>query len=319
VDLLAEAALVGLEGARAALATVLRTAGSTPRHAAAKMVVVDGAVRAGTIGGGRLEHDVTALAAKVAAGAPAQRLERHLAAELGMCCGGRVEVFVEPLDRARAVPLAEAARRRARRLPCALVTALDGSGKDVRDDDPCLAARRPRLEAKRFVEPVLPPERLVIYGAGHIARALAPLAARVGFEVVVCDEDEAFLSEDRFPGVHRIASFSPVEVEAELAPFGPGDHVLIVTRDHAVDQAILEAYLGREALLGRADLASLGLVGSRAKLARFRQRLTAKGMGDEAAWARLRSPVGLDLGAETPDEIALSIVAELVAKRAGKS
>jgi xanthine dehydrogenase accessory factor len=313
MDILEEAARLGLSRTPAALATVLRTAGSTPRHAAAKMIVDAGGIVAGTIGGGRIEHEATEMARAIAAGAPAQRLRRDLAADLGMCCGGRMEVFIEPLDAARAVPLAEAARRRARRLPCVLVTALDGSGKDVRDVDPCLAERRPRLEPDRFVEPILPSERLILFGAGHIARAVAPLAAGVGFEVAVCDEDETFLTEERFPGARRIASFDGAEVGRELAPLGAGDHVLIATRDHAVDQTVLEG------LLGQRELASLGLVGSRAKVARFRRRLEAKGLDDVELWARLRAPVGLDIGAETPEEIALAIVAQLVATRAGRS
>src|SRR5262245_29304258 len=177
MDILEEAARLGLLRAPAALATVVATAGSTPRHAAAKMVVGAEGILAGTIGGGRIEHEVVEVGRRVARGAPAERMRRDLGGDLEMCCGGRMELFIEPLDRARSVPLAEAARRRARRQPCALVTALDGSGKDVRDADPCLAERRPRLEDARFVEPILPRDRLVMFGAGHIARSLVPLAA----------------------------------------------------------------------------------------------------------------------------------------------
>src|SRR5262249_54493250 len=143
MDLLAHAARLGRAGTPAALATVLRTAGSTPRHAAAKMIVGPDGPLAGTIGGGRLELEVTEAGRRGAAGAPAPRGERHLAHDLAMCCGGKMEVWVEPLDAARWKPLAEAARRRARRLPCALVTALDGTGKDVVDVDEVIRLRRP--------------------------------------------------------------------------------------------------------------------------------------------------------------------------------
>ena len=313
MDVLAEAARLGAAGAPAALATVLRTSGSTPRHAAAKMIVGPYGILAGTIGGGRIEHEVIAAARAVAAGAAPVRLERNLGADLGMCCGGKMDVFVEPLDRSRAVPLGEAARRRERRLPCALVTDLGGRGKDLRDGDPCLVARRPRIDGDRFIEPILPTSRLVLFGAGHIARALAPLAAATGFEVVICDEDEAYLSAERFPGARLLASFAPAEVARELAPFGAGDHVVVVTRDHGIDQEIVET------LVGKSDLAFLGLVGSRAKVARFHKRISARGHASEADWARLRAPVGIDIGAETPGEIAVSILAELVAIRAGRS
>jgi len=312
-DLLAEAARLHSRGTPAALATVLRTAGSTPRHAAAKMIVGTEGLLAGTIGGGRIEHDVTEAARRVAAGGPAVRIERSLGADLGMCCGGKMEVLVEPLDAARAVPLGEAARRRARRLPCALVTDLGGSGKDVRDTDPCLVEKRPRFDGDRFVEPILPSPRLVLFGAGHIARALAPLAAATGFEVIACDEDESFLTPERFPTVRLVTSFAVDDVAREIAPFGACDYAVIVTRDHAVDQEILAALLGRD------ELAFLGLVGSRAKVARFHKRLAARGLAPETAWARLHAPVGLDLGAETPEEIAVAILAQLVATRAGRA
>lgn len=313
-DVLLAAAAAGLRGAQAALATVLTTAGSTPRHAGARMLITaDGIV--GTIGGGRVEHEVIARARQVAAGAaPAQRFERHLVHDLAMCCGGKMEVWIEPLDAGRAIAMGEAARRRARRRPCALVTVLDERGaKDVRADDPVLASRRPRVEGwagtTRLVEPILPAERLVLFGAGHVARALAPLAAGVGFELVVCDDDDGYASEARFPGARLIPTFDAREAARELAPFGAGDYAIILTRDHAVDQAILEE------LLPRAELTYLGLIGSRGKLGRFRRRLDAKGIGDEAAWKRLHCPVGLDLGAETPAEIAVAIVAELIAAR----
>jgi len=309
MDVLAEGARLGRAGVPAALATVLRTAGSTPRHAASKMIVGPGGVLAGTIGGGRIELEVTEAGRRVAAGAPAQRIERHLVHDLAMCCGGKMDVYVEPLDEARWKPLGEAARRRARRMPCALVTALDGTGKDVLDADDVLRARRPRLEEGRFVEPVLPVDRLVLFGAGHVAHAVAPLAAKVGFEVVVCDEDERFATPERFPGARLVPSFDAGEAARELAPFGPDDFALIVTRDHAVDLRLLEQ------LLPETGLTYLGLIGSRGKIGRFRKRLEAKGLAADALWERLHAPVGLEIGAETPDEIAVAIVAELVQVR----
>jgi len=305
VDLLDEAARLGAAGAAAALATVLRTSGSTPRHAAAKMIVGPEGRLAGTIGGGRLEHEVIEAARTVArTGGAAQRIARSLHGELDMCCGGMMEIFVEPLDRARAVPLAEAARRRAQRRPCVLVTDLGGGGKDVRD---AAGESRPRLDGDRFVEPILPVPRLVLFGAGHVAHALAPLAAAVGFEVVVCDPDERWLHDERFPTARSVRTFDAAAVARELAPFGPGDHVVVVTRDRDVDRAVLQALLGRE-------LAFLGLVGSRAKVARIRAGLAAT----DEAWAAVHAPVGLDIGAETPAEIAVSILAQLVAKRTGR-
>ena len=277
----------------AALATVIRTRGSTPRGAGAKMLVYASST-SGTIGGGRIEHEVVA----AARGWQPQRLARHLVQDLAMCCGGEMEVWIEPLDDGRRKALAEAARRARKRIPCALVTSLDPArgGKDVLREVPA----SPAIDGDRFVEPILPPDRLILYGAGHVAHALAPMAARVGFDVVVCDEDERYANAERFP---------EATIADEVNDLGRGDYVVILTRDHAVDQALLEK------LLPRTELAYLGMIGSLGKLGRFRKRLEAKGIGDEAAWKRLRSPVGLDIGAETPEEIAVSIVGELIAAR----
>jgi xanthine dehydrogenase accessory factor len=154
-----------------------------------------------------------------------------------------------------------------------------------------------------FIDPSLPPPTLVLFGAGHVSQATAPLARRVGFEVIVADELEEFASAERFPDAARfLHSFDPSEF-AEL-PLGPRCFCVIATRDHAIDQDLLEALIGRE-------LAYLGVIGSLGKAGRFRKRLEAKGVA-EAALARVRMPVGLDIAAETPEEIAVSIVAELI-------
>jgi xanthine dehydrogenase accessory factor len=314
IDVLVEAAKRGAEGARAALITVVRTAGSTPRHPGAKMIVDASGATTGTIGGGKIELEVCEVATRVARGeAEAQRVTKHLVQDLAMCCGGEMELWIEPLDGSRWKALWEADRRRRARRACALVTVLGGpggGGKDVTAEHRCLATHRAALEGdRRFVEPIEPPPRAILFGAGHVARAVAPLAAQVGFEIVICDENEQFATPARFPGATVLHTFDPKDLPAELGSFGPGDHVLILTRDHAVDQAILEQLIARE------DLSYLGLIGSRGKLGRFRKRLEAKGIGDAAAWARLRSPVGLDIGAETPEEIAVAIVAELIRTR----
>jgi xanthine dehydrogenase accessory factor len=310
-DIFQEASRLGVVGERAALATVVATTGSVPRHAGAKMLVrADGSL-VGTIGGGRIELDVIAEARDVAGGAPARLVERHLVHDLAMCCGGTMHVFIEPLDGARWKALEEAGRRRRRRVPSALITQLGSpGGKDVVADDECLRTREARRDGDRFVEPVFPPERVVLFGGGHVAQATAPLCAAVGFEVVVCDEDESFASPERFPEALLLHSFDLRDVARDLAPFGPGDFAVVLTRDHALDQAVVEALLVRD------DLTYLGLIGSRGKLGRFKKRILAKGIADEARFARLHSPVGLDIGAETPEEIAVSIVGQLILERA---
>lgn len=155
-----------------------------------------------------------------------------------------------------------------------------------------------------FLEPLQPRERLTIYGAGHVSRPTAALARSLGFAVTVVDEREDWATPERFPGCEL--HFDP-RAHARAFEGGPRDWVLVVTHEHALDQDLVELLLPRE-------LAWIGLIGSRTKLARFFLRLKAAGM-DEALFARLSGPVGLDIGAQSPEEIAVSIAAELVRVR----
>lgn len=245
----AAAAAVGA-GRRAALATVIAGRGSAPRAAGAKMLVhADGSI-VGTIGGGAVEHAVIALAVEACATGRPARFRAHLTRDLAMCCGGDLEVFVEPLQ---------------------------------------------------IREPVF------VYGAGHVARATAPILLGLDYDVTIVDARPELATAARFPGcaVH----LGDPGTHAAQAEGGPDHHVLIVTHDHALDEEICARWLERPA-------AWVGVIGSRTKLAKFRLRLGARGLSD-AAVARLRGPVGLDLGAETPAEIGVSIAAEWVRLRHG--
>ncbi len=149
--------------------------------------------------------------------------------------------------------------------------------------------------------------RLVVFGAGHVARPLAALAAGAGFAVTVVDARADWLTAERFPDAARM--LRDPEVWAREWPGGPADHAVVTTHDHALDQRVVQAILPLE-------LRFTGLIGSLAKQRKFALRLLARGFEEEAV-ARLRSPVGLAIGARTPEEIAVSIVAELIAVRRG--
>ena len=294
-------------GERLALVTVLAVRGSAPRHAGTKMLVgADGAIT-GTIGGGRIEQEATVAGAEVAAGAPARRLYQHLVRDLAMCCGGSMDLYIEPV--APSLPaLQEALAMHAARRPALLITPLDGGPKRV-EEPAAPVQREPVCEDDRLIEPLWPSERVVLFGAGHVSRAIAPLAAEVGFEVVVCDDDETG-ALDRLgtpPWVSRIVdTFEPREVEAAIGRLGFGDYVLVVTRDHALDERILER------VLPNAAITYLGLIGSRGKVGRIRKRLAARDAATDERWARVHAPIGLDIGAETPAEIAVAVVAQLI-------
>lgn len=309
------AALRALEAGRGvALATVVEAKGSTPRHLGARMAVAEDGEQWGTIGGGRIEQLVHGAAREVAGGAPARTVRQHLVRDLAMCCGGAMGVVLTPAAASRDVLAALGALHAEH----TLVTPADGEPLQLRDaaaSDP--PAHRPVVRDGALVERVGFEERAVIFGLGHVAKSLGPLLASLGFAVIVCDDGETGAvggSGDVPPWATRVVESFDLDVVARaLGGFTPADRVLVITRDHAIDQQLLEALIGRD------EIGYLGMIGSRGKVGRFEKRLRAKGLLDgdagQARWAKLRAPIGFDIGAETPEEIAVAIAAELVAVR----
>lgn len=240
-------------GESVVLCVVTKVDGHAPRKPGAKMVVFpDGSIR-GTIGGGRVEAEVIEKARMMLSSESAapEVVRYKLAAELGMCCGGAMEIYFEPSP---------------------------------------------------------PSPKLWLFGAGHVARATAPLARSIGFRVVVVDDREDWNSPQNLGGevIRKVAPYQDVLSRNEVAA---GDYAVIVTRNHDDDQELLSR-------LQPLRLAYLGMIGSRRKVERAFARLRADGVTEEEI-AKLRAPVGIEIGAETPEEIAVSIVAELIACRRG--
>jgi len=252
VKAICQAILEVLAGSgRGALATVVRTAGSVPQRPGARLLLRPDGTTMGTVGGGAIEEAVREALREVQRSNQPRFIARELGYDLGMCCGGRMELFVEPIEAA---------------------------------------------------------PRLWIFGAGHIAMPTATLARSVGFEVSVVDEREEWNTEARFPGCARELT-DPASALGRR-PLTSADWLLVVTHDHRLDEEILALAVG---LTPR----YVGLVGSRRKVFRLVQRIAAR--QGPVALDRVYAPVGLDLGAVGPEEIAVSIVAELVALRRGKS
>jgi xanthine dehydrogenase accessory factor len=161
-----------------------------------------------------------------------------------------------------------------------------------------------------YIEPIEPSPELYVIGAGHVGTSLATLAQQVGFQVHVVDDREKFANRERFPDAAEVVS---EDIPAWLArtTLPPHAYVVIVTRGHTND---LEALRG----LASRDLRYLGLIGSRAKVARIYEQLQSDGMPADQL-KRVHAPIGLDIGAVTPQEIAVSILAELIAVKHGKS
>lgn len=156
-----------------------------------------------------------------------------------------------------------------------------------------------------FLEPIVT-THLIVCGSGHIAHALAPLARALDFELTVLDDREQFLNEERFPGARLLLGEFPDTLASFRAP--PGSFVAVVTRGHRYDQECLEWALRQE------SPRYIGLVGSRVKIQKILLRAREKGFSEEAL-ARVRAPIGLDIGAVTVEEIAVAVAAELVAVR----
>jgi len=306
------AALRALDAERGvAIASVIGARGSTPRHLGARMAVTADGEQWGTVGGGKIEQLVVEAAREVAGGAGARVVRQHLIRDLAMCCGGAMEVAITPGAGSREA-LAQLAGSRA---PRTLETPLDGGALRVRETragDP--PVHEPTVVDGALVERVGDHERVIMFGLGHVARVLGPMLQALGFQVIACDDGDTGALAPAVTWADRvIESFDAAEVEREVGGFGADDYVLVITRDHAIDQQLLEVLIARD------ELGYLGMIGSRGKVGRFRKRLDAKGLleGEQGAarWARLRAPIGLDLGAETPEEIAIAIAAELVAIR----
>jgi xanthine dehydrogenase accessory factor len=321
------------QGLGVAVCTVVRTWGSSPRPAGSQLAVNERGEFVGSVSGGCIEGAViTAAQGVLADPAHAPRLldfgvTHDMAWEVGLACGGQVQVFVEA-----AKPEVVAALRAAlsARQDVVLVTALAsgaqqlvaGDGGDRADGTPrggaelspevrdavSAAARRDQAvtidtpEGALFLQPFCAPVRLVLIGAVHIAQPLAKMAALCGLEVTVVDPRTAFSTEARFPGV----TLMPIWPGPALAGLGVDRRTAIVTLTHdpKLDDPALEAAL-------RSECFYVGSLGSGKTHAARLNRLRGRGFSD-ADVARIRGPVGLAIGARSPAEIAASILAQVI-------
>ncbi|HSK00862.1 MAG TPA: XdhC family protein [Kofleriaceae bacterium] len=327
--ILAQAAAWRAAGRGVALATVIRTWGSSPRQPGSKLAVDEAGAFVGSVSGGCIEaaviHDALEVMASGASRVLSFGVTDEAAWEVGLACGGKVEVFVEAVAPARGHGLSRemlgeliAARREPR--PVVLATWLDGGAHMLLSSDPALApaeladavrgaAATDRAEVVAspagavLVEPHLPPLRLVIVGAVHVAQPLAEMAQLAGFAVTIVDPRRAFATEARFPGRTLVTSW-PDEALAGLRP-DARTAVVTLTHDPKLDDPALLAALASPALY-------VGCLGSQKTHAARKARLGERGLGADAL-ARLRGPVGLRIGARTPAEIAVSILAEIIA------
>ncbi|MBB3691523.1 XdhC family protein [Sphingomonas sp. BK580] len=292
------AAAQNWKGAPLALATVVSTWGSAPRPRGSHMLVhADGRFE-GSVSGGCVEGDILDTAAQVIAGAPFQ-LKRYGVAddsawEVGLPCGGEISVMVQPVSAEGFDPelFDRIAAARAEGRSLTVTTDLATGHSDL----------RPLETGELFANRYDPPRRLLIVGAVQIAQSLAALTQALGIETVVIDPRGRFLTEERFPGV-TLDDRWPDEAVAAWKP-GPATAVVTLSHDTKIDDPALIAALA-------ADTGYVGALGSRRSHAARRERLAASGV-DADQLDRIDGPVGIDIGAIGPSEIALSIAAAMV-------
>lgn len=328
-------------GQRFVVATIIRQSGSTPRQTGTRCLILENGGIRGTIGGGRLEFDVITKAGKVMRSGKNALLQLRLAgedvAQTEMICGGSVDVYLEPV-----VPGQTPATRLYEEIVHSLrgqqtgvlltrvsdgMPAADPSGQLFikADDTYCgdayawaalpglpqrfLELKSPQLFDADFTQPVVyaeptqPDDHLYIFGAGHISTCLAPLAQAADFTVGVVDDRAEFANRQRFPDIAEVLVI-PFEEAFDRIRITPTTYIVIVTRGHAFDLQILRAAL-------RSPACYIGMIGSRKKRDLIYDTLRQEGVTRERL-EKVHAPIGLPIGAQTPEQIAVSITAELI-------
>ncbi len=322
-DVLARLADLAAGGRRAALATVVRILGSAYRRPGAKFLVEDDGRTSGGVSGGCLEADVRAHALEVIQAGVPRLLHYDTGSDdrpvwgLGLGCNGSVDVFVQPAATPAALAVFSALQAAlGADAPLTFSTILEGphAGRSVLRSEGLLLASSlpggadPGLApggAAVFTETLLPPPHLLVCGAGDDAMPLVAYAADAGFRVTVVDHRGAYLGRDRFPSAAALRELRPEDEGCLTLPIGPRTAAVVMTHSVAKDREWLRRLLAGGAFY-------VGLLGPRARTGRLVDEVGA------SERSRVFGPVGLDLAAEGPEQIAISVLAELLALIAGR-
>ncbi len=298
-----------LAGRGAVLATVVETWGSAPRPAGSLLVVAGDGQMMGSVSGGCVEGAVVSEAADALADGKARLLTFGVSDEtafaVGLACGGTIRVLVEPVGAVLPVDVLRAlVKARAAKRAVALLTDLGtfahhlSDGSEVADR---LRSDKSGVDEGRMIAVHNPPLRLIVVGAVHIAQALLPMARACGYDPVLIDPRGAFGSAARFPDA-VIAEDWPDEALAALAP-DARTAIVTLTHDPKLDDPAIRVAL-------RSSAFYVGCLGSKRTHAKRVERLLSEGFS-ETEIARIHAPVGLDIGAKSPAEIAVSILAQI--------
>lgn len=277
------------------ICTLVRTRGSTPQKEGAVMIVLANGQTLGTIGGGCVEAEVKsrALAQTHESGSKLLTfdLNQDYGWDDGLVCGGRMQVAVQAGEPAAVGDTFKKIKQ-----------ALDSGNTATHKID----AVDETGKTQTFEQRVEPPPRLIIAGGGHVGLALAELAGSLGFRVTVVDDRRDIASPSRFPEAQCVVG--PIDRELHKLTLGDHDYVVIVTRGHRHDGQALAAVIGRGARY-------VGLIGSKHKINAIFRTLLEDGSATQQALDTVHAPIGLEIGAVSPAEIAISIAAQLIAER----
>lgn len=345
IDILTELIRLAETGTDCVLCTLVETRGSTPQKAGATMLVLPDGSQRGTLGGGCVEAEVKQRALRGLPNHNPELLTFHLDDNYGwddgLICGGRMTILAQPVSARQQANSSLAYFKRFRDLAAtgqgcteALLlqeTSAVGAGSRFLFDAKALASaslhsdsapgiltqnlipllQRPRPYARQGVAylPLLPRIRVLIVGGGHVGQAVGKLAADADFDVWVLDDREQYASQERFPLAQRriVGDIGATLRELRSTEVTPSTYALIVTRGHAHDEEALYH-------LATTPAGYVGMIGSKRKIRLIFDDLIAKGIPRESL-ARVHAPLGLNIGSQTVPEIAISIVAELIAQR----
>ncbi len=298
-------------GKGAALATVVETWGSAPRPVGSQLVVSGDGEMEGSVSGGCVEGAVVIEAMEAVQTGEAKMLEFGVSDDeafaVGLACGGRIRVLVEPVGASLPEPLlADLVAARAARQPVAYITDPDhGKSRLAGPDESHLAERfrkdQSGMEGSEFIAIHNPPLRMIVVGAVHIAQALLPMARMAGYDPILVDPRPAFGSEARFEN-QRIVEDWPDEA-LDAIGLDTRTAVVTLTHDPKLDDPAITRALG-------SDVFYLGCLGSKRTHAKRVARLQEAGFSDDQI-TKIHAPVGLDIGARGPGEIAISIMAQI--------
>ena len=302
-------------GERVALCSILASSGSAPRGAGAKMAVFEDGSTLGTIGGGAVER-LSGLRALEAMKSGKNELGSYAlhpsdVNDIGMICGGEVTVYFQLFSPQETDGIAVLKRWREKldeSVDLWLLLVLDG--ERVKDFRVLTRGDIPQEQQELFTTRALWRDGRYIFGGGHVGCALVPVLAAVGFRVTMYDNREELAKPERYPAADEVifGSFADISGKVTLTA---DDYAVVMTPGHQADHEILSQVL-------RSDATYIGCIGSRGKVAKTRERLRADGF-TEAEIDRVHAPIGLPILAETPEEIAISIAAEMIEHRARRA